>query len=68
MYNNKVQTSTGYSLFFINYDHHSFKESNLYTKVQSESAQQFREYMSKVQEEVEANLKMVTEIMKQFYD
>ena len=37
-YNDKVQTSTGYSSFFINYGCHPFKESNFYTKVQSESA------------------------------
>ena len=56
--------STGHSLFFINYGHHPFKESNPCTKVQSESAQQFREYMSKVWEKVEASLKMVVETMK----
>ena len=33
LYNNKVQTSTGYSLFFINYSCHSFKGSNFYTEV-----------------------------------
>ena len=33
-----VQTSTGHSLFFINYSCHLFKGFNLYTKVQNESA------------------------------
>ena len=68
LYNNKVQTSTDHSLFFVNYSHHLFKGSNLCTKVQSKPAQQFRERMSKVWEEVEASLKMVAETMKWFYD
>ena len=67
-YNNKVQTSTGHSPFFVNYGHHLFKESNLCTEVQSKSAQQFGECMSKVQKEVETSLKMTIETMKQFYD
>ena len=33
-----------HSLFFVNYSCHPFKESNLCTKVQSKSAQQFGEY------------------------
>ena len=33
LYNNKVQTSTSHSPFFVNYSHHSFKGSNPYTKV-----------------------------------
>ena len=37
-YNDKVQTSTGHSLFFINCGHHSFKGSNPHTEIQSESA------------------------------
>ena len=58
----------GHSLFFVNYNHHPFKESNLCTEVQSKSAQQFGEYISKVQEEVEASLKMAVKTIKQFYD
>ena len=67
-YNDKVQTSTGHSPFFVNYGHHSFKGSNLHTKVQSEFAQQFGECMSKVWEEVETSLKIVAETIKQFYN
>ena len=47
-YNDKVQIFIGHSTFFVNYSHHPFKEFNLCTKVQSESAQQFEECMSKV--------------------
>ena len=54
----------GHSLFFVNYNHHPFKESNLCTEVQSKSAQQFGEYISKVWEKIEASLKMIVETMK----
>ena len=47
-YNDKIQTSTGHSPFFVNYGCHPFKRSNSCIEVQSESAQQFRECMSKV--------------------
>ena len=67
-YNDKVQTSTGHSPFFVNYSHHPFKGSNLHTEIQSESAQQFGECMSKIQKEVEASLKIAAETMKQFYN
>ena len=67
-YNVKVQTSTGHSLFFVNYGCHPFKGSNSRTEIQSKSAQQFRERMSKVWEEVEASLKIAVETIKWFYD
>ena len=58
----------GHSLFFVNYSYHSFKESNLCTEIQSKSAQQFEEYMSKVWEEMEVSLKMTVETIKWFYN
>ena len=33
LYNNKVQTFAGHSLFFVNYGHYSFKGFNFCTKV-----------------------------------
>ena len=38
LYNDKVQISTGHSLFFVNYSCHPFKGFNPCTEVQSESA------------------------------
>ena len=67
-YNDKVQASTGHSPFFVNHGRHPYKGSNPRVIARNESAQQFKERMGKVQEEVGASLKMAAETMKRFYD
>ena len=67
-YNDKIQTSTGYSPFFINYGLHPYKGSNPRREPINESAGEFAKAMQTVREEVEASLKKAAEVMKHFYD
>jgi hypothetical protein len=50
-YNNKVQLSTGFSLFYINYGRHPYKGTNPQCEVKSQSVIEFVEHIKKVREE-----------------
>jgi len=67
-YNDKIQTSTGHSPFYINYGRHPNKGTNLRREVKSQSAAEFAEEMSKIWEETGAALRLAAEQMKMYYD
>jgi len=47
-YNDKVQSSTGFSLFYINYGRHPYKGTNPQWEAKSQSATEFAEHIKKV--------------------
>jgi transposase InsO family protein len=49
-YNDKVQLSTGFSPFFVNYGRHPYKGTNPRRQVKSQSAMEFADQMKKVHE------------------
>jgi hypothetical protein len=67
-YNNRVQTSTNASPFFINYGHHPYSGTNTRKNVKSQSATEFTNQMKKIWEETEASLVSTADQMKCFYD
>ena len=67
-YNNKANTSTGYSPFFINYGWHPNTGANTRKEVKSQSAIEFTQELAKIWEETECALKILAEQMKKFYD
>ena len=67
-YNNKANTSTGYSPFFINYGRHPNTGANTRKEVKSQSAIEFAQELAKIWEETECALKISAEQMKKFYD
>jgi len=67
-YNDKVQLSTGFSLFYVNYGRHLYKGTNPQWEAKSQSAIEFVEHIKKVREEAEAALKQSVEMMKRNYD
>jgi transposase InsO family protein len=67
-YNNKVQSSTGFSPFFVNYGRHPYKGTNPRWQVKSQSAMEFADQMKKVHEETKAALTLAQETMKRNYD
>jgi hypothetical protein len=67
-YNDKIQTSTGFSPFFVNYGRHPYKGTNTRKEVKSQSAIEFSQEMSKIWEETESALRLAAEQMKTYYD
>ena len=67
-YNNKANTSTGYSPFFVNYGRHPNTGANTRKEVKSQSAIEFAQELAKIWEETECALKISAEQMKKFYD
>lgn len=67
-YNNKVNKSTGYSLFMLVYGQDPEIGASSHQEVQNESAKEFIEFMSKMQEEAESLLIQANDNVKGFYD
>ena len=67
-YNNKEQTSTGHSLFFLNHRRHPNKGLEPHRKVKSQAAQDFVDELSKAWTEAQAGLTKAAEMMKTFYN
>ena len=67
-YNDKEQTSTKASPFFINYGLHPYKGTNPRYQSNNESAEQFAQRMQGAREEAQSALKKAAADMKKFYD
>ena len=67
-YNDKIQTSTEHSPFYVNYGCHPYKGTNIQKEVRNQSATEFAKEMSKIWEETGAALRLATEQMKMYYD
>jgi len=55
-YNNKIQTSTGFSPFFVNYGKHPYKGTNTLKDVRSQSAIEVSQERSRIWEETKSAL------------
>ena len=67
-YNDKEQTSTGHSPFFLNHGRHPNKGLESRHEVKSQVAQDFVDNLTKAQTEAQAALTKAAETMKTFYD
>ena len=67
-YNDKEQTSTGHSPFFLNHGRHPNKGLEPHREVKSQAAQDFADDLAKAWSEVQAALTKAAETMKTFYD
>ena len=67
-YNNKEQTSTGHSPFFLNHGRHPNKGLKPRRKVKSQVAQDFVDDLVRAQTEAQAALTKAAETMKTFYN
>ena len=67
-YNDKEQTSTGHSPFFLNYGRHPNKGLEPRREVKSQVAQDFADTLAKAREEAQVALTKAAETMKTFYD
>jgi hypothetical protein len=67
-YNDKIQSSTGYSPFFLNYGRHPHKDSEPRSTVQTESAEVFASRMKNLTNDAAVALTRAAEDMKKYYD
>ena len=67
-YNDKEQTSTGQSPFFLNHRRHPNKGLEPRQEVKSQAAQDFADNLAKARIEAQAALTKAAETMKTFYD
>ena len=67
-YNDKEQTSTGHSPFFLNHRRHPNKGLEPHREVKSQAAQDFADNLTKARTEAQATLIKAIEMMKTFYD
>jgi hypothetical protein len=67
-YNDKIQSSTGFSPLYVNYRRHPYKGTNPQWEAKSQSAIEFVGHIKKVHEEIEAALKQSNETMKRAYN
>ena len=67
-YNDKIQTLTGYSPFYLNYGQHPWKSTEPRREAETEAADVFVRRMQKIREEAVAALEKVVSDMKKFYD
>ena len=67
-YNDKIQTSTGYSPFFLNYGRHPRKGSEPHSVVRTESAEVFASRMKNLMNDATVALTRAAEDMKKYYD
>ena len=67
-YNDKEQTSTGQSPFFLNHRRHPNKGLEPRREVKSQVAQDFADNLARAQTEAQAALTKAAETMKTFYD
>ena len=66
-YNDKVQTSKGYSSFYLNYRQHPWKSTEPRWDVETEVADVFVKKMQKTREEAVAVFKKAASDMKKYY-
>jgi hypothetical protein len=67
-YNDKIQVSTGYSPFYLNYGQHPRKSTEPQRETETEAADVFGKRMKKIREEATAALKKAASDMKKYYD
>ena len=66
-YNNKVQTSTGFSPFYVNLGRHPHPDVSVTKDIRSQSDIEFTQSMKNIWEETGASLWLATEQIKHFY-
>jgi hypothetical protein len=67
-YNDKIQSSTGYSPFYLNYGQHPRKSVEPRREVKTEAADVFEKRMKKIREEAAAAMEKAAKDMKKYYD
>ena len=63
-YNDKIQMSTGFSPFYLNYGQHPWKSPQPQREVETEAAEVFAKQMKKIREEAVAVLEKAASDMK----
>lgn len=67
-YNDKVQSSTGFSPFYVNKGYHPWKGHEARREVKNVTAQQVVDQLKEVQSEAASAIKASQEMMKRYYD
>jgi transposase InsO family protein len=67
-YNDKLQSSTGYSPFYLNYGQHPRMAYNPHARTQNDSAETFATHMQRIRDDANSALVKSTAAMKRFYD